>query len=134
MTAIKPLSSTVSVSPQLGQEAVRHLADTGVVLLINNRPDGEQPDQPTSAEVEAAARAAGLNYLHIPVQGMPSAEAVEAFGQALEGANGPIVAFCRSGMRSTVIWALAEAARGADADSIRQAAFEAGYDLSGLPL
>lgn len=134
MTTLKVLSDQVSVSPQLRPEAASALAEAGTMLLINNRPDGEQADQPTAAEMEAAARAAGLEYRHIPIQGMPSPDAVEAFGGAVQAANGPVVAFCRSGMRSTVIWALAQSAQGQDPDSIRQAAFEAGYDLSGLPL
>ena len=132
MTRLNPLSDQVFVSPQVWPGDIPALAERGVVLLINNRPDHEQPDQPTSAEIESAARDLGLTYVHLPVQGMPSRESVEALAGALEKAEGPAVAFCRSGMRSAVLWALAEAARGGDPDVIRQAAWKAGYDLSGL--
>lgn len=130
----KPLNDRVLISPQMVPEAVAAAVAQGVVLLINNRPDGEEPDQPDSATMEAAARAQGLDYMHLPVRGLPDEATVSAFADALASAEGPVLAYCRSGMRSTVVWALSESGRGVDAKTIRQAAWQAGYDLSGLPL
>lgn len=101
-----------------------------MTLIVNNRPDGEEPDQPLSAEIEAAARSAGLAYRHVPVAaGFPPA-AVEAMRAALD--EGPILAFCRSGTRSTCLWALARAASGADPATLLAQAAAAGYDLRPL--
>ena len=102
-------------------------AAAGIRLIVNNRPDGEEPGQPSSAEIEAAARAAGLDYRHIPVAGGFPPRTVEAMADALD--HGPVLAFCRSGTRSTFLWALARAARGAPADESVAAAAAAGYDL-----
>jgi uncharacterized protein (TIGR01244 family) len=101
-----------------------------VRLIVNNRPDREEPGQPHSAEIEAAARAAGLGYRHIPVAKGFSAWQVEAMADALE--HGPVLAFCRSGMRSTHLWALARASRGIPAPTLIGLAADAGYDLSDL--
>jgi uncharacterized protein (TIGR01244 family) len=106
-------------------------AAMGYVLIVNNRPDHEVQGQPTSAEMEAAARAAGMDYLHAPVIGGPSREQVEAVHQAIAAADGPGLAFCRSGTRSIVTWALGQAMAGersrGDLVSLGRAA---GYDLS----
>jgi len=103
------------------------LAAAGIRLIVNNRPDGEEPGQPASAEIEAAARAAGLDYRFIPVAGgLPAAQA-EAMAEALEA--GPLLAFCRSGTRSTYLWAIARASRGADPNTLIAQAAEADYDL-----
>jgi uncharacterized protein (TIGR01244 family) len=103
------------------------------VKVINNRPDHEAPDQPTSAEVEAAARAAGLDYVHIPVVGRPSPEQAAATREAAESAGGPALAFCRSGTRSITAWSLGQAAAGARApEELVRLGAGAGYDLSPL--
>jgi uncharacterized protein (TIGR01244 family) len=102
-------------------------AAQGIRLIVNNRPDGEEAGQPASAEIEAAARAAGLDYRHIPIAGGFPPEQVEAMARALE--QGPVLAFCRSGTRSTFLWALARARRGAAAEESVAAAAAAGYDL-----
>lgn len=130
---MRPLSETVWASPQLTPEALTTLAEAGVGRIVNNRPDGEEPGQPTAAEMEVAARAAGLDYRWIPVSGMPSLTQAAAVAEALEDGT-PTVLFCRSGMRSSAAWAMAQRARGADADDVRAAAAAAGYDLSRLPL
>ena len=130
---MRPLSPAVWTSPQLPVDAMPALAESGVKRVINNRPDHEDPGQPTSADMDAAARAAGLEYLWIPISGMPDAEQAAAVGEALaDGA--PTVLFCRSGTRSAAAWAMSERARGADADTVRASAAAAGYDLSRLPL
>ncbi len=129
----RPLSATVWASPQLAPEALADLAAAGVRRIISNRPDGEDPGQPTASEMETAARTAGLSFVWIPVSGMPGPSQAEAACEVL--ADGlPTVMFCRSGTRSAVVWAMAERMRGADADDLRAAAASAGYDLGRLPL
>src|SRR3954469_1589021 len=110
-----------------GQIAPADVATLDVRIIINNRPDGEEPGQPASADIEAAARAAGLDYRDIPIAGAISAAQVEAMAEALEA--GPAFLFCRSGTRSTYLWALARASRGAEPDALVGAAAQAGYDL-----
>ena len=125
---MRRLDQTTFVSVrQLTVGDVDEAAAQGIRLIVNNRPDGEEPGQPSSAEIEAAARAAGLDYRHIPIAGGFPPEQVEAMAEALE--QGPVLAFCRSGTRSTFLWALARAARGAPAEESVAAAAAAGYDL-----
>ncbi len=102
-------------------------------MIVNNRPDGEEPGQPAGAEIEAAAREAGMSYCHIPVgkDGL-SSDLVEAMAAALAGTDGTILAFCRSGTRSTYLWALAASRLGADRDELVEKAASAGYDLAPL--
>lgn len=130
---MRQLSETVWASSQLPPEAMAALADVGVRRVINNRPDHEDPGQPTSAEVEAAALEAGLEYLWVPIVGMPRPDQASAVADALRD-QAPTVLFCRSGMRSTAAWAMGECAGGADPDAVRAAAAAAGYDLGRLPL
>ena len=113
---------------QLTVDDIDEAAASGIRLIVNNRPDGEEPGQPSSAQIEAAARAAGLDYRHIPVAGGFAPGQVEAMAEALE--EGPVLAFCRSGTRSTYLWALARARLGDDADELVGKATAAGYDLS----
>jgi uncharacterized protein (TIGR01244 family) len=130
---LRPLSPTVSVSAQLSPDVMPALAAAGFDRVISNRPDGEDPDQPTAAEMEAAARDAGLSFAWIPVTGLPGPDQVAAVGELLaDGA--PTVMFCRSGMRSTSVWAMSERLKGADAEDLRAAAAVAGYDLGRVPL
>lgn len=131
--APRPLSPTVWTSPQLAPEALAGLAASGVRRIISNRPDGEDAGQPTAAEMEDAARQAGLEFDWIPVTGMPSPAQVAAVGALLADGR-PTVMFCRSGTRSAAAWAMSERLRGADADELRAAAAGAGYDFSRLPL
>jgi uncharacterized protein (TIGR01244 family) len=119
--------TTFVFTRQLAVEDLDAAAASGIRLIVNNRPDGEEPGQPSSAGIEAAARAAGLDYRHIPVAGGFGPGQVEAMARALE--QGPVLAFCRSGTRSTFLWALARAARGARAEESIAAAAAAGYDL-----
>ena len=131
--APRPLSPTVWASPQLAPEALPALAAAGVARIISNRPDGEDPGQPTAAMMEAAAREAGMVFSWIPVAGLPGPDQVAAVAALL--ADGlPTVMFCRSGMRSASAWAMAQRLSGADADALRAAAAEAGYDLGRVPL
>lgn len=122
-----------AVAPQIGVADVELLAQQGVRSIVNNRPDGEAPGQPTSAELAAAAAAAGIAYRHIPVRGAPpAADAVAAFAQALAELPQPVLAFCRSGMRSTTLWAVTAAQAGRPLDDILDRAGAAGYDLTPL--
>lgn len=103
------LSPTLSVRPQVLPEEVAELAAAGFKGIINNRPDGEAPDQPGSSELEAAAKRHGLAYWHIPVvPGQATEEQARAFAAALREADGPVVAFCRTGNRSTGLWKMVE--------------------------
>ncbi len=127
MVEIRNLDDQTSVSGQIRPEDVPLLAAQGFRTLVNNRPDGEQPGQPSAATIEDAARAAGLAYHHIPVAGGFSPDQVEAMAHALT--HGPVFAFCAAGTRSTYLWALARAAAGDNAEGLVAKAAGAGYDL-----
>ena len=130
---LRPLSPTVWVAAQLSPDVMPALAASGVVRVISNRPDGEEPGQPAAAVMEAAATDAGLAFTWIPLSGLPGPGQVAAVAGLL--ADGvPTVMFCRSGMRSAAAWAMAERLNGADAEDLREAAAAAGYDLSRIPL
>lgn len=132
MTQFRRVTDQLSVSPQIALEDLPAAAAQGFKLVINNRPDGEDPSQPTSAEVEAAARAAGLDYVHIPVRGGPTPDQVEANHRAVEAAGGPVLAFCRSGTRSIVTWSLGQfQADERTREELVELGAQAGYDLSG---
>ncbi len=130
---LRPLSPTVWVSAQISPDVMPALAASGVGRVVSNRPDGEEPDQPTAAVMEAAARDAGLAFAWIPVSGLPGPDQVAAVAELLAD-DAPTVMFCRSGMRSAAAWAMAERTRGADAADLREAAAAAGYDLGRVPL
>lgn len=130
---MRALSASVWTSQQLQPEALPALAEAGVRRVINNRPDGEEPGQPSAAEVEASAVAAGLEYVWIPISGLPTPDQVAEVADALADDRATVM-FCRSGMRSAAAWAMARARDGDDPDSLRNAAANAGYDLSRLPL
>jgi len=131
MGGFRKLTENVLVSPQLALEDVAAAAASGVAVIVNNRPDGEDPDAPQGAEIGAAAAAAGINYVEIPVGHAGFSEPqVDAMIAALEQAEGPILAYCRSGTRSTFLWALAAAKQGGNPDEIARTAMLAGYDVS----
>lgn len=126
---IRKLDENVSVSPQLRPEEITELATLGFRSVICNRPDGEEPGQPGFAEIEAAARQHGLEARFVPViSGALRPEDVAAFDEALRELPGPVLAYCRSGTRSAMLWALAQAGR-RPADELLAAARRAGYDL-----
>nr|WP_295082844.1 TIGR01244 family sulfur transferase [uncultured Roseateles sp.] len=108
---IQALTPELCVAPQLAPQAMQEAADAGFKSVINNRPDFEGgPDQPTSADMAQAAAAAGLAYHHLPVQGgYQSPEEIQAFRELLDSLPKPILAFCRSGARSTRLFAAASA-------------------------
>ncbi|WP_129792243.1 TIGR01244 family sulfur transferase [Sphingosinicella sp. CPCC 101087] len=127
-----PLDERTFVGGQVFPDEMADLAAEGVTLVVNNRVEGEEPGQPASDQLRTAAEAAGIAYRHIPVAGGFSKEQVEALAEALGGAEGKVMLFCRSGTRSAHLWALAEASRGGDGESLIAKAGAAGYDLSSL--
>lgn len=134
---VQTLAPGILVAPQVSPESLADLAGAGVKVVVSHRPDGEEPGQPSAADMAGAAAAAGLHFIHIPVQGMPDATAVAATARMLEGLapDESVLMFCRSGTRSTTAWALAMRALGrGEPDALRAAAATAGYDLSRLPL
>jgi uncharacterized protein (TIGR01244 family) len=129
---LKRINQHVTVSPQIRPEDVPALKAAGFVAIINNRPDGESPDQPSSDVIAAAAQAAGLVYHYIPLgRDGVSPDMVERTKSALEGSAGPVFCYCRSGTRSTTLWALSQAGK-MPADRIIAEAAAAGYDMSHL--
>ena len=127
------LTDDFHVAPQIALADVAAAATQGFALIINNRPDGEEPDAPQGDAVAAAAAAAGLVYVAIPVgHGGFSAVQLDALDAARAAHPGKCLAYCRSGTRSTYVWALARARGGADVDGLCGAAAAAGYDLSML--
>lgn len=132
---LRSLSAQVRVAGQLTPGQVSGLKDAGITCLVNHRPDDEEPGQPSAAEIARAA-GAGLKVIHIPVRGLPDAAAVAATRAALDalGPGDKALLFCRSGMRSTAAWAMAERLAGGDPEALRRAALAAGYDLGRVPL
>ena len=131
MGAFRRIDDNLLASPQITVADVAQAQALGVTLIVNNRPEGEEPDQTPGAAIEAAARAAGIDYVAIPVShaGFGLGQ-VEAMRDALDGAEGPVLAYCRSGTRSTLLWALAEAKAGKNPSVIASKAAGGGYDVS----
>lgn len=127
---IRTVYSGFAVCEQLEPGAMKALADAGYSTVICNRPDGEEDCQPALADLRKAADEAGLAFHHIPVSGgeFPS-EAVAAFAAARKAAQGPVLAFCRTGTRSITLEMLANLDGLSVAERIAQAS-QAGYDLS----
>lgn len=131
MSDFRQLSDRFWASPQITLDDVREAASRGFTLVVNNRPDGESEDQTEGAAIEAAARAAGMAYCAIPVDHTGFSEVqVSALQQALGQNEGPVLAYCRSGTRSTLLWSLVQASEGRDPEDIASAAAGAGYDVS----
>lgn len=108
---IRYIDSDYAVAGQLSPEHMKQLAEAGFRSVINNRPDGEDPAQPASASVGAAAKAAGLEYVHVPVgAAFPAQEAAVLLKQELARLPRPILAFCRSGARSETVYTIAKSA------------------------
>ncbi|MBK1698266.1 TIGR01244 family sulfur transferase [Rhodovibrio salinarum] len=127
-----PVTETLAVGPQLTVDDMADLAAAGYTTVVNNRPDGEQPDQPESDDLRAAADRHGLTFLHQPVvDGEITQAQVDAFARTLAHSDGPVAAFCRSGKRSVTLWALANS-QTADIDALVATASAAGFDLTDL--
>jgi len=134
-STLHPLMRGVWVSAQVTPAQVADLKAHGIERIVAVRPDGEEPGQPSSAAVEAAARSAGIAFAYAPVAGkdVPQ-EAVDAVSRALVHADQPVVIYCKSGRRATRVWALAEASRvdGLEADAIQSVAASAGQPVDDL--
>ncbi len=133
MTDFRQLSAQVWASPQITPAEVAEAKTLGFAAIINNRPDGEAPDQPSGEEIEGAARAAGLAYHAIPIDhsGFSEDQALE-MADLLAQIDGPILAYCRSGTRSTLLWALAQASAGENPETLSESAQAAGYNLASI--
>lgn len=126
------LSSTLTVGPQIRPEDLQAIAAAGYKTVINNRPDGEAMDQPQAQLMAEQANALGMDYFHQPVVGgMIGDKEIEQFSRLIEDAKKPVFAYCRTGTRCTVLWALSEAGKQAPESIVNRAA-EAGYDINGL--
>jgi uncharacterized protein (TIGR01244 family) len=127
------VTDTFSVAPQLSADDVRAAAAAGFTLIVNNRPDGEMLGQPKGAELEAAAKDAGLAYAYLPVD-MHGVTPNHTGGleRAIDDApDGKTLAFCKSGVRSLLVWSYAEARFGKPVAQIIEEARAAGFDISG---
>lgn len=104
--SLQPIAEDVYAAPQLTPETMASAAEAGFKAVINNRPDMEGgPDQPTNASIEAAAKAAGLQYAYLPVQGgYQSPEEIAQCAALLKTLPRPLLMFCRSGARSTKLY------------------------------
>jgi len=129
---LKRISPKVTVCPQITAADVAAIKAAGFRAIICNRPDGEGADQPGFSEIDAAARAAGIEARYVPVKaGMVSDADVAAFGDALAGVQRPVVAYCRTGTRSATLWALHEAKKRPVAEILAMTK-AAGYDMNGV--
>ncbi len=127
---IRRLDGITFVSGQILPADVPGLKPSGISMIICNRPDDEEPGQPTAAEIKQAADAEGMQFRHVPiVRGIGPAD-VEAMQDALAAAGGKVLAYCRTGNRSALTWAVARRGQGAAVEEIAQAVTGAGYDLS----
>lgn len=133
MSDFRRVTDDFTTAPQISLADVAEASRLGFKTLISNRPDGEEPGQPTAADFAAAAQDAGLAFFHIPVRGGPTPEQVEQTNAILAEAEGPILAFCRSGTRSIVTWSISQAQTGAlPRGELVDLGRAAGYDLSGV--
>ena len=129
---INQIDDEISVAPQIVASDIPAIAEAGFKTVICNRPDGESEDQQVYADIEAAAQAAGLVIINQPVDGrnVTDEDGVQ-FGRLLEGATKPVLAYCRTGTRCTVLWCLSRSGK-LPVEEILGKAAAAGYDMSGL--
>jgi uncharacterized protein (TIGR01244 family) len=128
------LAAGMSVTGRLDRPDIEALAQTGVRTIVNNRPDGEDPGQLPAAEARRLAEALGIAYHHIPVTAATLSRAdVDAFAATLRNAPQPVVAHCRSGTRSTLLWALSRMREGAEPLGLVAEAARYGIDIASLP-
>jgi uncharacterized protein (TIGR01244 family) len=128
---MRQLDDHVLVAGQIKPEEVAELKEQGFAMIVNNRPDHEDEGQPLGAEIEAAAKDAGIAYRHVPIRRGMGPSDVEAMQEAIrECGDGKLLAFCRSGHRSALAWAVARAEEGVPREELEQRAAAAGVDLS----
>jgi uncharacterized protein (TIGR01244 family) len=132
MSEFRRVTPDFAVAAQLAPEDLARAAAEGFRVVVKNRPEGEEPGQPSEGEIRAAAQAAGLEYRALPFTGPPPPGVVGQTAEMLEKAAGPVLAYCRTGRRSITAWAMAQALAGARRpDEIIALAARAGYDLEG---
>ena len=130
---IKHITPGLSVTEQIAPQDIAALAEAGFRSILCNRPDGEGPDQPSFAEIEATTKAAGLQAAYLPiVAGKVSDQEATAFGALMDSLPKPVLAFCRTGTRSATLWSLSEGGRGRPLPEILAATKAAGYDMAGV--
>jgi uncharacterized protein (TIGR01244 family) len=128
------LAPGIAAAGKLDRNDIEALAEKGVRTIVNNRPDGEDPGQLPAAEARQAAEAHGIAYHHIPFVAATLTRAdVDAFAAVLASAPQPIVVHCRSGTRSTLLWALVRLREGADPMALIGEAARHGIDIASLP-
>jgi len=126
----RQLDETTLIDGQIAPGAVAALKDLGVTMIVNNRPDGEDQGQPTSAEIEQAASAAGIDYRHVPIARGLGPSDIEAMRDAMHAAgDGKLFAFCRSGNRSALAWAVAKSEDGMKRAELERCVADAGFNL-----
>ena len=126
----RQLDDKTLVNGQISPEDVPALKEAGVTLIVNNRPDGEDVGQPESDDIEAAAKAAGIDYRHVPIARGLGPSDIEAMREAMHATGeGKMFAFCRSGNRSTLAWAVARSEDGVPNEELHRQANQAGFDL-----
>ena len=131
MSDFRQINEQFLASPQISVGDVAAAKEMGVTMIVNNRPDDEEPGQVSGAQIADAAKAAGIEYRAIPVTHAGFGQGqVDAMTEALESSEGPVLAYCRSGTRSTLLWALARAKQGANPSVIASQAANGGYDVS----
>lgn len=129
---MKRLNDNLTVSPQMPIEALEHIAQAGFKTIICNRPDNEDPGQPSFEAVKTRAEELGLTAVFQPViSGNVQDGDADAFAKTLNEAEKPVFAYCRTGTRCTILWSLANAGKMPVEDIVKMAA-DAGYDMSGL--
>ena len=128
----RTLDDNFLVSGQIAPEDIEGVAAMGVRVIVNNRPDGEEHGQPCGDEIRTAAEAVGVSYEAIPIgpAGVSTAD-LDRLDAACADRQGKVLAYCRSGARSTIVWALCAARAGASPDDIIEKAGAAGHDIAG---
>ncbi|NVD44652.1 TIGR01244 family sulfur transferase [Qipengyuania atrilutea] len=131
MSEFRRVTDNLYVSPQIGADDIENARRSGFTGIVNNRPDGESDDQTPGEAIRAAAERAGLAYTAIPIgqDGIAPSD-IESMRAATDPGLGNVLAYCRSGTRSTLLWSLAEASRGTPPAAIERAAAEAGYSIA----
>lgn len=130
---MKKLHDSLFVAGQISADDIAALADAGIKTIINNRPDNEEPGQLLQARASDLAKQHGIDYVYLPMaNGQPmSPTLVRDFKQVLDNTQEPVLAHCRSGMRSTFIWALGQVADGSlSVDQVIESAQNANIPLA----
>ena len=128
---IRQLDDRTMISGQIAPGDLADLGRHGVTMVVNNRPNFEDPDQPMAADIEKAAEEAGIAYRFVPIIRGIGPSDIECMQEAIDGAGeGKMLAFCRSGTRSALTWALARRGQGASREEVVERLASAGVDVS----